>query len=292
MKNKKILCIDDDQSVLDLLVDTLTVADFSVDTADNGKIGLKKALNHTYDGIICDLRMPGLDGIKLVGEMKNSSLNKDTPVFVVSGALDLKSVTKLEKLGVLHCLSKPFRSDELMSQLEKAIFKVDEPIGYHPEVVEVFTSSMKKIFKFYLGDTPIMGQTQIRRERRSKAEFSAILPIFGRRLYGSISLSWDQALSNYFAVSVLNKVDGELTGRLRMEVIAETLKQIGQEAKTQFESKDLFISLGLPEVYRGVEHKLLHKVNTPRACIPFSINRSQLFVEFALGYGHVDSSKQ
>ena len=79
----KLLIIDDDRPIRNALREILEYEKFKVDDAENGEEGLKKFAQNKYDLVLCDIKMPKMDGIELL--QKVMVLNAEVPVIMISG---------------------------------------------------------------------------------------------------------------------------------------------------------------------------------------------------------------
>ena len=80
--SKRILVIDDDEFVRKSFTLALTGSGYEVDTAESGEKGLKKAGNERYDLIYLDLKMPGLNGVETLRELRKR--DRDIPIYIVT----------------------------------------------------------------------------------------------------------------------------------------------------------------------------------------------------------------
>ena len=88
---------------------------FRVDAADTGPMGLKQALASSYDAVILDLLLPGLDGLTVLRELQQRV--PELPVVIVSARSDLPTKLRGFGLGASDYLAKPFALDELVARL-------------------------------------------------------------------------------------------------------------------------------------------------------------------------------
>ncbi len=88
MKTTKLLVVDDEENIRILFKEELEDEGYEVDMAANGYEALEKFKNGTYDLIILDIKMPGMDGIQVLNEIKN--MNKDQPVVLCSAYGEFK----------------------------------------------------------------------------------------------------------------------------------------------------------------------------------------------------------
>lgn len=115
---KKILIIEDDQSIAELERDYLEINDFECDIAARGTTGLEKALAENYDLIIIDVMLPGMDGFEVITELRKK---KQTPaIFLSARSGDIDKIRGLG-LGADDYMTKPFSPNELVARVKAHI---------------------------------------------------------------------------------------------------------------------------------------------------------------------------
>ena len=116
----RILVVDDEASIRDLLSKTLALAEYDVDTAPDGATALDRVReNSTYNLLIADLKMPGMDGLSLIRQVKQ--LKADLPVIIITGFSTESSAIDAVNLGVTGYLTKPFRVPQVLAAAAKAL---------------------------------------------------------------------------------------------------------------------------------------------------------------------------
>jgi excisionase family DNA binding protein len=115
----RILVVDDEASIRDLLSKTLALADYDIDTSPDGRSALERLRIYPYDLIIVDLKMPGMDGLAVVREAKR--LKADLPVIVITGYSTESSAIEALNLGVTSYLTKPFKVSQVLASAAKAM---------------------------------------------------------------------------------------------------------------------------------------------------------------------------
>ena len=114
-RHRRVLAIDDDDGLLDMLNLLLCQTDFDLRTARGGKTGLELAINWEPDVILLDLAMPDLDGASFLEQYRKAT-KSPAPVVLLTGALD--GVSRATELGVSMFLSKPFDLGTLVDVVE------------------------------------------------------------------------------------------------------------------------------------------------------------------------------
>ena len=116
---KRVLVVDDEASIRDLLSKTLALAEYDVDTAPDGTSALDRMRAFAYDLLIADLKMPGMDGLTLIRQAKR--IKADLPVIIITGFSTESSAIEAVNLGVDGYLTKPFRVPAVLAAAAKAL---------------------------------------------------------------------------------------------------------------------------------------------------------------------------
>lgn len=116
---QRVLVVDDEASIRDLLSKTLALAEYDVDTAPDGTAALDRMRAFGYDLLIADLKMPGMDGLTLIRQAKR--IKQDLPVIIITGFSTESSAIEAVNLGVAGYLTKPFRVPQVLAAAAKAL---------------------------------------------------------------------------------------------------------------------------------------------------------------------------
>jgi excisionase family DNA binding protein len=115
----RVLVVDDEASIRDLLSKTLALAEYDVDVAPDGRSAIDRLRMYPYDLLIADLKMPGLDGLSVIREAKR--YKADLPVIIITGFSTESSAIDAVNLGVAGYLTKPFRVPQVLAAAAKAL---------------------------------------------------------------------------------------------------------------------------------------------------------------------------
>ena len=115
----RILLVEDDSKIAAFIAQGLKQNGFAVDHCEDGADGLHMALSETYAAAVVDLMLPGLDGLKLIEEMRKHKVN--TPVIILSAKRSVDDRVKGLQTGGDDYLSKPFSFAELLARLQALI---------------------------------------------------------------------------------------------------------------------------------------------------------------------------
>lgn len=146
-----ILIIDDEKAIRKTLSEILTYEGYKIDEAADGEQGLKWFSEKTYDMVLCDIKMPKIDGIEFLERAK--SIHPDVPVIMISGHGNIDTAVEAVKKGAFDYISKPpdlnrllitlrnaTEQQELVTQakvLKRKVSKVQEMVGISAPIQKI-----------------------------------------------------------------------------------------------------------------------------------------------------------
>jgi two-component system nitrogen regulation response regulator NtrX len=119
----KILIIEDEESIRRVLVSILSEENesYQVDVAEDGVVGLEKIKNNDYDLVLCDIKMPRMDGVELLEAAKK--IDSEIPIVMISGHGDMETAINTMRLGAFDYISKPPDLNRLLNTVRNALDK-------------------------------------------------------------------------------------------------------------------------------------------------------------------------
>jgi excisionase family DNA binding protein len=118
-RHRRVLVADDEASIRELLSKTLALADYEVDLAPDGHTAIERLRIYHYDLLITDLKMPGMDGLALIRDVRRAQ--PDLPIVIITGFSTEASAIEAIELGVAGYLTKPFRVPKVLAVAAKAL---------------------------------------------------------------------------------------------------------------------------------------------------------------------------
>ncbi|GAB4445869.1 MAG: hypothetical protein Kow0031_28450 [Anaerolineae bacterium] len=121
-ENLRVLCIDDEPGVVELVGLILRSQNIHVDGANNGKTGLDMMRENPPDAVLLDVMMPGMDGWEVYKQMRADNQLKDIPVIIVTARnSSFEEIIARERAGVSDYVTKPFLPEDLRKSLSKVL---------------------------------------------------------------------------------------------------------------------------------------------------------------------------
>ena len=146
-----ILIIDDEKAIRKTLSEILSFEGYKIDEASDGEEGLKKFKDRSYDVVLCDIKMPKIDGIEFL--QKAGESNPDVPIIMISGHGNIETAVEAVKTGAYDYISKPPDLNRLLitirnamdrsnlaseaKVLKKKVNKVQEMIGHSAPIKKI-----------------------------------------------------------------------------------------------------------------------------------------------------------
>jgi CheY-like chemotaxis protein len=122
----RILCVDDEEVILDSFRKILVLDGYSVDTVQTGQEALGLLQTHHYDFVFTDLKMPTMDGVDVTKAVKH--MRPDIDVIIITGYATVETAVECMKHGAMDYMQKPFTEDELLAFVKKSLFKRQDRI--------------------------------------------------------------------------------------------------------------------------------------------------------------------
>ena len=123
----RILIIEDEEAIADLEKDYLELSDFEVEIEHTGNEGLEKALKESFDLVVLDLMLPGMDGFEVCKKIREE---KNIPILMVSAKKDDIDKIRGLGLGADDYMTKPFSPSELVARVKAHMARYDRLVGY------------------------------------------------------------------------------------------------------------------------------------------------------------------
>ena len=150
----KILVVDDEKMIRDVIKEYCLNQKFQVDEAENGKVALNKLLSNSYDLMVLDIMMPEMDGFTMLKELP---IEKRIPTIVLSARNDEYDKLSGFDLGIDDYLTKPFSPNELIARIKAIINRCSNILlnSYKLDSLEVnFSAHYLKIHEKIINITP------------------------------------------------------------------------------------------------------------------------------------------
>ncbi|MCB0832096.1 MAG: response regulator [Bacteroidetes bacterium] len=196
----RLLCVDDEEVILDSFRKILVLDGYCVDTVTTGQEALGLVQSHHYDFVFTDLKMPEMDGHDVVKSVKH--LRPDIDVVVITGYATVESAVDCMKHGAMDYIQKPFTEEELLTMMKKSLVKRQDRIAKQLK---------PKVFV-----TPFQGAEQIK-----SAEFAIPGGVFISKNHCWISLTPEGHVYvgiDDFAKKLIGRIDSLEFPNLGMQV--------------------------------------------------------------------------
>ncbi|OYZ01725.1 MAG: hypothetical protein B7Y37_06095 [Sphingobacteriia bacterium 28-36-52] len=252
--SKKILVVEDEKDIRDSLKTILELNDYEVETAENGQVGLDKAIERKPDLILCDVMMPVLDGFGLLEQLRKKSI--ETPLIFLTAKAQYNDLRTGMNLGADDYIFKPFKSAELLQSIERRLERKDQ-LEHH---LKNLINSLEQTIILMVGHefkTPMHGILSFTNLIKQKAndlandeieDFCNYLERSSNRLkqtFSKIKVYYDLKLSGIAPMSDRSKVRLDLLVQHIASQVAAEHNRLQQLNITQMEPIEVNISVEL-----------------------------------------------
>lgn len=286
MHDFQVLIIDDDPDILDIWRELLGVYKLKIEATGNGIEAIHRIQNKAYDLIITDLELPGASGLQIIACVKLSRLNPQTPVVVASGYID-ENMERLKSLGSVHLFPKG-TSPKVLGEMTKQILELDKPrsrpIGYHPDILQLFKDTAQYLFSYIINDESIVVSPPkiVKAKAIGQGMSTGSICLFGSHIFGSTSVSCDGEMIKLLARRLLQS-DEPIEPIEYLDLTGEISNQFAGKLKFELAERDIHIVIGIPEVLTHNNHMIPRHVPTPTVSFHINYEDANAWIDFSLG---------
>lgn len=261
---KKILIIEDDQSIRKLVTKLLSKAGYETIAAENGKKGVQLALAETPNLILCDIMMPELDGYGVLSTLQQNSATAMIPFICLTAKDERATLRQIMQLGANDFLTKPFTRDELLSAIATQLNKYETIEVQKTKAVEAALAKLNNLV-YFDSSTKIPNQLVLRdRFQQLLASFNpsaelvpvAVLSLDQfEQLNYSLGTDYCDLLLQAVVERLIPYADGEGTvARLNSEQLALILPPVSDREAAEVLVKEILDSI--KGAFTLVEHDI------------------------------------
>lgn len=165
----KILIIEDEEAIRRVLVSILTEENesYQVEVAEDGVVGLAKIKNNDYDLVLCDIKMPKMDGVELLEAAKK--IDSELPIVMISGHGDMETAINTMRLGAFDYISKPPDLNRLLNTVRNALDK--KKLVVENKILKKKVSKKHEI----IGNSESINQVKVMIEKVAKTDARVLI---------------------------------------------------------------------------------------------------------------------
>jgi DNA-binding response OmpR family regulator len=120
-RSRRVLVVDDDPFLIELIMTRLAIAEYQVQGARDGVQAIERLQDFRPEAMVLDINMPGLDGFGVLAYMKAQNLTDKTMTMVLTARNNAEDVSKAISLGAKDYLSKPFKDEQLLARVGRLL---------------------------------------------------------------------------------------------------------------------------------------------------------------------------
>ncbi|MCB1142523.1 MAG: response regulator [Leptospiraceae bacterium] len=229
----KILVVEDDSNIRNGIANFLKFENYSVQTAENGKIGFEIAKDIVPDLIISDIMMPVMDGYDFLTSIRNHSALSHLPVLFLSAKSESSMIRSGMNLGADDYITKPFSFDELLSAIKTRLSRKETIQDKSQAKLKSIRSNLISLMphEYYTPLNSILGFSEVLREEYDTLEKSEALEMIssifssGKRLQNLIE---NTLLYFWFTSATKSELDYDIEGEITSncsEIIQDILHE-------------------------------------------------------------------
>lgn len=245
----RLLFCEDDSELQDIIHQEIkALGDFEATFAKDGLEGLQELERTSYDALITDIHMPGLNGQDLIERLRSSKQNRHLPVFIFSGATD----HSMERFAANHLVSifyKPYDIRHILEAINNKVFAARSIPAYHATLVDYWYETVNEILSANFKDFAF-GTLEIAGEKIEAGYASSRIALHGSTLNGGIQLVCDRGFCVDFMREIFQDRYQDALNNI-LEYIGELCNQLAGRLKLKLESHGIKLQITTPSAQFG-----------------------------------------
>ena len=266
----KILVIEDQEDIRDIMGEILMAEGFEVVDAEDGCLGVETALDHKPDLIICDVMMPEMDGYGVLTTLRDNPLSADIPFIFLTAKVSKMDMRQGMELGAEDYLTKPFTRAELLAAVNVQLEKLNRRLAVNFRLKEM-EAQLKKL-AYYDSLTGLPNQLLLRERFNQVKEIADE----GNELISILTIDLDRTAH-------LNTGWGQVYGDSLLKAIAQRLlSYIGDsDIVAKLSTSDFAVIFTLIKDKSVAEERAKAILNALAS--PFILDGKQVFITASVG---------
>lgn len=290
-----VLIVEDDPDILDIHRNAFENAGFRVVLSTNPLQAATLIDKSRFDGLVIDIKMPGMNGLQLAHNVRSGKLNSKTPILIVSGFFNDETLERASKLKLVQSVKKPFKSDEVVKILKIEMEKKNPTSStYDIRILNPFIAGFGEILKFYLGNSVAIGSPFLKLPNQgATSHISAVMNLVGPQVKGTVSITFDNPFLAAAAAKVFAGMPVATSAESYGDLASELCNQVCGKVKINLRKQGIKVVIGLPHVISGKEYSVSMGHNGPVLVIPAALgnDKGKCHLEFCLTAAQVDEAE-
>jgi len=265
----KILIVDDERFNIEVVVGFLEPEAYTLSYVNSGEDALRAAFNNSFDLILLDINMPGIDGFTVCERLKKDAKTKEIPIIFLSAQNDINAITRAFSIGAVDYVSKPFNGLELIA-------RVHNHVRIRSYILEI-EAKQNKLAQLASTDTLTKVANRLRFISRLKQEAGAV-----NKEQSRLSLIY----INLDNVQKINDIYGYSKGDKILFSFAQMLKKHTRETDFLARIFGAEFAIILPNTSKQAAKHIAQKIKGATQqlkVVPTSLSCSLGVVEYQLG---------
>jgi CheY-like chemotaxis protein/CheY-specific phosphatase CheX len=273
----RILIVDDEPDIRNLLAPRFTKVGYSVEVCGDGDEALKLLTGEHFDAVLTDINMPRMSGVELVTKAKMNSVNRAIHILVMSGAAENECVEKLTQLGIAELVAKPFRVEVLLNRISELLaVSIERKKMPRQQFLDCFLTATKEVFGHYAQRSLEVGTIESNSVTSVSGDVSASISFSGGGFVGFVSIILAQAFVDILEENIFGNINIDVDNSVIADLVGEMINQVAGRAQLHLRGLETEISAGLPSVCVGPGHTLFQRSRIPIILIPLSLDGGAL----------------
>lgn len=286
MSAKRVLVLDDDTELVEVLQAVLREEGFEVSTANTPEQAMAHLAVQRFDALVSDINLDTKNGLRFLADVRATTKNpQDMPRVVVMSGLPMEDKSRKQimlALGVDLVLRKPFAPETLIEYLHQRVETRAQPPTYDSRLVRPFHEGILQTITLNTGTEPQPGQSFVKERVVALGDFTGIITFGNNKAHGAIALTFQRETIEAIARTIFQDANLEVQDNLAADLAGELCNQVSGMTQCNYSGMGARFEISTPTLVSGRGHVIAHKLDAPCLVLPFLWKGLPFFGEFVL----------
>lgn len=233
-------------------------------------------------GAIVNAKLKSMGGFQVVDSLHASKINSKTPIVLLVDSLNDEVVKRAAQVKISSILAKPVPAEEVVRRLIAPAAPKPKGASYDVRIINAFVGSVQEVFRHYFQTDPTFGKPAIKANENQIGFLSSLIGFHGDTAKGSVGMSFEKPILKEFAKKFFPDGNFDASDASFADMAGELCNQVSGAVKIKLAQLGMNVTIGLPKIVIGEEHRIIHIVKNPVIIMQVQQGNTRCSIEFCM----------
>lgn len=278
----KILIAETDETFVTEIKTLLESKGIQVLATDDGFKARSWGDTEQLVGAIVHAKLKSMGGFQVVDSLHASKINAKVPIVLLVDSLNDEVVKRAAQVKISSILAKPVPAEEVVRRLVTPAAPKPKGASYDVRIINAFVSAVQEVFRHYFQSDPTFGKPAIKSSENQIGFLSSLIGFSGDTAKGSVGMSFDRPILKEFVKRFFPDGNFDASDSSFADLAGELCNQVSGAVKIKLAQLGMNVTIGLPKIVIGAEHRVIHIVKNPVIIMLVQQGNTRCSIEFCM----------